>query len=120
MSKRILGLKTDSAKRAWNTAIPTHTVTRCTRSGHVGIEVAVSEVNGRGAVKGGEVAIEAMAQAVRSGSKLHLVSIGENSEVIDAYKNRCKALEISESVTFLGHQPRPDLLRWLKGCESPL
>jgi L-malate glycosyltransferase len=68
-------------------------------------------------VKGGEVVLAALARARAAGARLHLVSIGENSELLDDYRSRCAKAGISEAVTFLGHLPRAELLRWVKGCD---
>jgi glycosyltransferase involved in cell wall biosynthesis len=68
-------------------------------------------------VKGGDIVLAALARARAAGARLHLVSIGENSFVIDEYRRRCEELHLSDAVTFLGHLPRGELLSWVKGCD---
>lgn len=68
-------------------------------------------------VKGGQIVLQALSRARASGALLHLVSIGENSLLIDEYRQRCHELGIAQAVTFLGHLPREELLRWTAGCD---
>jgi len=71
-------------------------------------------------VKGGDIVLAALAQVRARGAAMHLVSIGENTQLLGAYRARCRELDIASAVTFLGHLARAELLSWVKGCDIAL
>jgi L-malate glycosyltransferase len=68
-------------------------------------------------VKGADVALAALALARADGLPLHLVVIGDHRSLLDRYRRLCAELGIVGAVSFLGHRPREELLRWVKGCD---
>ncbi len=71
-------------------------------------------------VKGGELALAALALARRAGAPLHLISIGDHLGMQEGLERRCRELGIAEAVHFIGHRPRGELLGWVKGCDIAL
>jgi L-malate glycosyltransferase len=71
-------------------------------------------------VKGGDIVLQALAGVRAAGAPVHLVSIGENSRLLAKYEQRCDRLGIKNAVTFLGHRPREELLRWVRGSDVVL
>lgn len=71
-------------------------------------------------VKGVDLALGAVADLVAGGRRVHLVSIGENSFLLDEYSAFCAQAGISDHVTFLGHLPRAEALRWTAGADVVL
>ncbi|MBE0564571.1 MAG: glycosyltransferase family 4 protein [Krumholzibacteria bacterium] len=71
-------------------------------------------------VKGGDLAIEALALARRDGVPLHLVSIGGHTKLLDSFRRLAAGLGVADAVTFLGHRPREELLGWVRGCDIAL
>lgn len=71
-------------------------------------------------VKGGDLALAALALARREGVPLHLVSIGDHTDLLDDYRRLADGLGVAEAVTFLGHRRREELLGWVRGCDIAL
>lgn len=71
-------------------------------------------------VKGVDVAVAALGELVRRGGRAHLVSIGENSQLLPAYRELCVREGVADRVTFLGHLPRAETLRWVAGADVVL
>ena len=71
-------------------------------------------------VKGVELALHALAGLNRQGLRTHLVNIGENSALLQEYRDMCEGLGIPDRVSFLGHLPRSETLRWSAGADVVL
>lgn len=71
-------------------------------------------------VKGGDLALAALARARTAGVPLHLVSIGDHTDLLDGYRRLAADLGVDGAVTFLGHRQRDELLGWVRGCDIAL